>query len=95
MVYLSIFDKIKKEFIPRKFKNFFQLNLEYFNHQKPEYKYITGESLDIDQIYKDKLNDLFFNDINNEKDYEEFRKNFASSVQKVYEFFLRKLFLVY
>ena len=90
MVYLSILIKLKNLFLENS-KNFFQLNLEYFNHQKPEYKYITGESLDIDQIYKDKLNDLFFNDINNEKDYEEFRKNFASSVQKVYEFFFKKI----
>ncbi len=85
------FDKIKKNLFFEHPNDLFQLNLEYFNHQKPGYKYITGESLEIDQIYEDKLNDLFLNDINSENDFEEFRKNFACSVQKVYEYFFEKI----
>ena len=38
---------------------FIELNLEYFNHWKPDYKYIAGDSLEIDQIFNNKLNDLF------------------------------------
>ena len=85
------FDKIKKNLFLDDKNNLFKLNLEYFNHQKPGYKYITGENLEIDQIYRDKLNDLFSSDIDNEKNYEEFKKNFASSVQKVYEYFFEKI----
>ena len=85
------FDKIKKNLFLENTNDLFELNLEYFNHQKPGYKYITGESLEIDRIYSDKLNNLFSSDISNEKDYEEFKKNFASSVQKVYEYFFEKI----
>ena len=31
--------------------NKIELNLEYFNHWKHDYKYITGDSLEIDQIF--------------------------------------------
>ena len=85
------FDKIKNNLFIEDLNNLFRLNLEYFSHHKPGYKYISGENLEIDQIYEDKLKDLFSSDINNENDYEEFRKNFASSVQKVYEFFFKKI----
>ena len=68
------FEKLKKNLFINKSNNLFKLNLEYFNHQKPGYKYITGDSLEIDQIYQKKLNDLFFDEINNEKNYEEFQK---------------------
>ena len=85
------FDKIKKNLFLEYPNNLFKLNLEYFNHQKPGYKYITGESLEIDQIYDDKLNNLFLSDMNNEDNYEEFKKNFACSVQKVYEYFFKKI----
>ncbi len=87
------FEKIKKNLFIEDTNNLFQLNLKYFNHQKPGYKYITGDSLEIDQIYGDKLNDLFLNDINDQNNYEEFKKDFASSVQKVYEFFFEKIIL--
>ena len=85
------FDKIKNNLFIEDLNNLFRLNLEYFSHHKPGYKYISGENLEIDQIYEDKLKDLFSSDINNENNYEEFRKNFASSVQKVYEFFFKKI----
>ena len=60
----QIFEKIKNLFIDKS-NDLFKLNLEYFNHQKPGYKYITGDSLEIDQIYQ-KLNDLFFDEIKRE-----------------------------
>ncbi len=87
------FDKIKNNLFIEDLNNLFRLNLEYFSHHKPGYKYISGENLEIDQIYEDKLKDLFSSDLNNENNYEEFRKNFASSVQKVYEFFFKKIIL--
>jgi carbamoyltransferase len=87
------FNKIKKNLFLNEPNDFFRLNLEYFNHQRPGYKYITGDSLEIDQICKKKLNDLFFDEINSENNYETFQKNFASSVQKVYEFFFEKIIL--
>ena len=85
------FSKIKENLFLENSKNLFQLNLEYFSHHKPEYKYITGDSLEIDQIYDNKLKDLFLDEINSENDYEQFKKNFASSVQKVYEYFFKKI----
>ncbi len=88
------FNKIKNKLFIEDTDDLFKLNLEYFNHQKPGYKYIAGDSLEIDQIYEDKLNDLFLTDINNEDNYEKFRINFASSVQKVYEFFFEKIVLL-
>ncbi len=87
------YDKIKKELFLNDSSNLFRLNLKYFNHQKPGYKYITGDSLEIDQIYTNNLNDLFFDEIKNENNYENFQKNFASSVQKVYEYFFEKIIL--
>ncbi len=87
------FEKIKKNLFIDVSNDLFKLNLDYFNHQKPGYKYITGDSLEIDQIYQKKLSDLFFDEINQEDNYEEFQKNFASSVQKVYEFFFEKIIL--
>ena len=85
------FDKIKNNLFIDKPNNFFNLNLEYFNHQKPGYKYITGDSLEIDLIYENKLKDLFSDEINQENSYDDFQKNFACSVQKVYEFYFEKI----
>ena len=49
------FDKIKNNLFLEDLNNLFRLNLEYFSHHKPGYKYISGENLEIDQIYEDKL----------------------------------------
>ena len=69
--------------------NLFKLNLDFFNHWKPNYKYITGETLDIDQIFNNKLNELFFKEkLDNEN---EFIKDFACSVQKVYENYFNQI----
>ncbi len=61
----------------------FKLNLDFFNHWKPNYKYITGENLEIGQIFNNKLNELFYKEKLHDKD--KFIKDFACSVQKVYE----------
>ena len=85
------FQKIKDNLFKFKSDKLIELNLEFFNHHKPGYKYITGDNLKIDQICNEKLDDLFFNELNNKNNYDEFLKDFASSVQKVYEFFFNKI----
>ena len=81
------FDNNKKSF---KFsnKNLFQLNLEYFNHAKPGYRYIAGDNLEIDQIFSSKLNDLFFEEKTSDNN---FIKNFACSVQKFTNTIFKKI----
>ena len=69
--------------------NLVRLNLKYFNHWKPGYKYIAGDNLEIDQIFDNKLNDLFHEEKIKNKD--EFTRDFASSVQKVYESYFNKI----
>ena len=82
------FDKIIKNLFKSNNENLFQLNLEYFNHAKPGYRYIAGDNLEIDQIFNSKLNDLFYEEKNSDNN---FIKNFACSVQKVYEHFFKKI----
>ncbi len=67
--------------------NLFNLNLDYFNHHKKDFKYIADDNLEIDQIFSSNLKKLFTNNINDK----DFRENFACSVQKVYEFFFKKI----
>ena len=83
------FEKIIKNLFKSDDKNFIKLNLKYFNHWKPDYRYLTDENLDIDQIYNNNLNDLFQEEKNDDKN--EFIKNFACSVQKVYEHYFNKI----
>ncbi len=83
------FDKIIKNIFRSESNDLIKLNLDYFNHSKPGYKYITGENLEIDQIFSNKLNELFQEEKKNNK--EEFIKDFASSVQKVYEYYFNKI----
>ena len=85
------FEKIMKNLFFSENKNLINLNLEYFNHAKPGYKYITGENLEIDQIFNDKLDYLFSKEKNESKDKNQFIKDFACSVQKVYEFYFNKI----
>ena len=84
------FDKIKNNLFFNSDENNFRLNLSYFNHHKVNFKYIADENLEIDLIYNSKLLNLFSSDLaisGNEK----FTRDFASSVQKVYEFFFIKI----
>ena len=85
------FDKIKDNLFKKNNKLIFELNLEYFNHHKNNFQYIADESLVIDQIFNANLIRLFSTELDNIKDKDQFTKDFASSVQKIYEFFFIKI----
>ena len=80
------FEKILKNLF-KNHKKLFKLNLKFFNHHKKNFKYIADENLLIDQIFNSKLKVLFSEEIHEEN----FQKNFACSVQKIYEFFFQKI----
>ena len=73
-----------------KSKNLFKLNLSYFEHDKINFNYSHIGSNNFPNIYSDKLKNLFKKDIEN-NDPEMFKKNFASSVQKIYELYFEKI----
>ncbi len=83
------YKKIIKNLFKLENASLIQLNLEYFNHWKPGYKYIAGDNLEIDQIFNNKLNELFYEEKMNDKN--EFVKDFACSAQKVYENYFNKI----
>ncbi len=83
------FKKIIENLFKQESSNLVALNLEYFNHWKPGYRYIADDSLEIDQIFNDKLNNLFEKEKSENE--EDFTKDFACSVQKVYEYFFNKI----
>jgi len=68
-------------------KKIFHLNLKFFNHHKKNFKYIADENLLVDKIFNSKLEKLFSNEMKEEN----FKKNFAASVQKIFEFFFKKI----
>ena len=72
-------------------KNISKLNLKYFNHQVPDFKYMADNNLIIDNIYNKNLSELFkeIAEKKNSSNINFFTKNFASSVQKVYEYFFK------
>jgi len=85
------FKKIKDNlFMFTKSKNF-ELNLYYFNHQKNNFRYIANENLFIDNIFNENLSKLFENELSIKQDIEQFKKDFACSVQKTYEYFFIKI----
>ena len=84
------YEKIKNNLFVEIEKNDFSLNLDFFNHQKMNFNYIADENLKIDQIYNSKLEKLFSSELENVDKFQ-FNKDFASSVQKVYEFFFKKI----
>ncbi len=65
----------------------FNLNLDFFNHHKKNFRYIADENLLIDKILNSKIEKLFSKEMNDKN----FQKDFACSVQKVYEFFFKKI----
>ena len=85
------FDKIKNNLFRNCNDGMFELNLKYFNHHRYNFQYISNENLVIGQIYNDELLILFKNEIDQHPNREQFTKDFASSVQKVYEFFFKKI----
>ena len=84
------FDKIKNN-IFKETKNFFELNQKFFNHSNISFNYQNKFLEVINDIYNEKLNYLFKDDIENSNNLEIFKKNFASSTQKTFEFFFEKI----
>ena len=83
------FEKIKNNLFIEN-KNLFKLNLEYFNHTSLNFGYSYNNSTNIPNIYSKKLYLLFEKEIN-KIDEDIFKRNFASSVQKVYEYYLKNI----
>ncbi len=83
------FDKIKDNLFLFDEQEYFKLNLKYFNHQMPDFKYIADNNLIIDNIYNKNLSELFSYEKKNSSNINLFTRNFASSVQKVYEYFFK------
>ena len=65
----------------------FNLNLDFFNHHKKNFRYIADENLLLNKILNSKIEKLFSKEMNDKN----FQKDFACSVQKVYEFFFKKI----
>ena len=53
------FEKIKENLFVND-KELFSLNLDFFNHQKQNFKYIADKNLIIDKIFNSKLEKIFF-----------------------------------
>ena len=85
------FDKIKANLFKDNNKLIFELNLDYFNHHKKNFQYIAEDTLYIDEIFNSNLIKLFSQELENKNNKEQFIKDFAASVQKVYEFFFKKI----
>ena len=85
------FDKIKDNLFIKNKKSIFELNLNYFNHHKNNFKYIAKDSLYIDEIFNSNLNKLFSSEFKSIINKDQFNKDFASSVQKIYEYFFKKI----
>ena len=85
------FDKIKDNLFIKNNKSIFELNLNYFNHHKNSFKYIAEDSLHIDEIFNSNLNKLFSSEFKSIINKDQFNKDFASSVQKIYEYFFKKI----
>ncbi len=83
------FQKIIDNLFLSKNTELIKLNLKYFNHHKPGYKYIADDNLEIDPIFNDELDHLFKKEKSENND--DFIKDFASSVQKVYEFYFKRI----
>ena len=68
-----------------------RVNLKYFNHHNKKFRYIAGDKLIIDKIFNCKLTKLFSNELDNAVSKDQFCKDFAASVQKVYEFYFNRI----
>ena len=85
------YDKIKDNLFIKNEKSIFELNLNYFNHHKNNFKYIAKDSLHIDEIFNSNLLELFSSELKSTINKDQFNKDFASSVQKIYEYFFKKI----
>ena len=85
------FDKIKNNLFIQNKKSIFELNLDYFNHHNGNFKYTAKDSLHIGQIFNSNLVELFSTELKYTNIDDQFKKDFASSVQKIYEYFFEKI----
>jgi carbamoyltransferase len=67
-----------------------KLNLKYFNHDKAHYNYNYSGTPKQEFIFSKKIFELFNIKDNQQLD-EDFKKNIACSVQKIFEYFLQKI----
>ena len=84
------FDKIKKNLFIKNINNNFELNLNFFRHHTNKFRYLSDGILNIDKIYNEKLETLFKKEKQNNIE-NNFAKNFACSVQKIYEFYFSQI----
>ena len=84
------FEKIKNNLF-KESKLFFKLNQKFFIHNDINFKYQNKITENINDIYNDKLSLLFKEDIEKSDTPENFKKNFASSTQKIFEHFFDKI----
>ena len=84
------FEKIKNNLF-KESKLFFKLNQKFFIHNDINFKYQNKIIENINDIYNDKLRLLFKEDIEKTDTLENFKKNFASSTQKIFEHFFDKI----
>jgi carbamoyltransferase len=84
------FEKIKNNLF-KESKLFFKLNQKFFFHNDINFKYQNKITENINDIYNDKLSLLFKEDIEKSDTLENFKKNFASSTQKIFEHFFDKI----
>ena len=84
------FDKIKKNLFTKNINNNFELNLNFFRHHTNKFRYLSDGILNIDKIYNEKLETLFKKEKQNNIE-DNFAKNFACSVQKIYEFYFSQI----
>jgi carbamoyltransferase len=85
------FDKIKNNLFIQNKKSIFELNLDYFNHHNSNFKYTVKDSLHIGEIFNSNLVELFSAELKYTNMEDQFKKDFASSVQKIYEYFFEKI----
>ena len=71
-------------------ENEIKLNLEYFNHDKSDYSYNYSGSPRQSFIFSNKIFKLL-NITNNQELEDSLKQNIASSVQKIFEYFLEKI----
>ena len=87
------FKKIIENLFKQESSNLVALNLEYFNHWKPGYRYIADDSLEIDQIFNDKLNNLFEKEKSENE--EDFSRILHAGFKKFMSTFSTKLLIIY
>jgi carbamoyltransferase len=83
-------EKIKNNLF-KETKLFFELNQKFFLHSDINFKYQNELLESMNDIYNNKLNLLFKNDIENSDNLKNFEKDLAASVQKTFEFFFEKI----